>query len=644
MKRRRFVQSASAALAALSAPSLAFGKDQQKRPNILWVTCEDSSPNLGCYGDPQARTPNLDKLAAEGMRYDNAFTVAPVCAPSRSCLITGVYPTTLGTLHMRCRNQPRDPVECFPEYLRKAGYYCTNNSKEDYNFKTPSTVWNESSGKAHFRNRPDKDQHFFAVFNFTITHESRIGTLTKDLGEQERALVEAIEPHDPAKIILPPYYPDTEIIRRHWAHYYDLVTAMDGQVGQILRELEEDGLAKETVVFFFSDHGVGAPRGKRTLYDSGLHVPLIVRWPEQVRPGDTTDRLVSFVDFAPTLLSIVGLPIPEYMQGIPFLGSAEGPPRDRVYAARDRMDERYDMFRAVRDKRFKYIRNYEPRVPYDLPLSYPESFPIMQELRRVKAENGLDGPQSLFFRKEKPVEELYDTAADPFELHNLASDPAHAKALETLRSEMDRWMGETHDLGLVPEFELAAWLASGGKDKAGGSAAYRPLQGSAGASELFGKSANRWIEGLNSSDPLVRYRGIKSLAILGAPAIPALLSAMKDADSIVAYWAARAFGEIEPLTADAEGALQQALARREAGPRLGVAYALIRHGKQEAALPVSLNLMEDENPFVRLGAVEMLELVGPQNEQVAAALQKALTDGNEYVVRRAKRVLGIAVR
>ncbi|MCG3195906.1 MAG: hypothetical protein GHCLOJNM_00375 [bacterium] len=645
MKRRDFLHSGSAALAALGLHQTVSRAEPSRPLNILWLTCEDSSPNLGCYGDPQARTPNLDRLASQGVRFNRAFSVSGVCAPSRSCLITGVHPTTLGTLHMRCKNQPPEHIKCFPEYLRQAGYHCTNNQKQDYNFDAPPGSWDESSNKAHFRNRPNKDQPFFAVFNFTITHESKIGTLPPGLSPGERALLEGLEPHDPARITLPPYYPDTDLIRRHWAHYYDLITAMDRQAGKILAELEEDGLADNTVVFFFSDHGVGAPRGKRWLYDSGIRVPLIIRWPGRIGPGSVSERLVSFVDFAPTLLSIAGVPIPPHMQGVPFLGASEGAPRTTLFAARDRMDERYDIIRAARDERFKYIRNYEPQIPYDLPLSYPESFPIMQELRRVKAEIGLVGPQTLPFLERKPIEELYDTDKDPYELTNLAEDSAHAEVLAKLRGELDSWMIETRDLGLVPEFDLAGWLATGGKGKEVTLATpYTPLESSAGNEQVFGGTANHWIGDLNHSAPLIRYRALKSLAVLGSPAMGILKAALADPDPNVAFWAGRAFGEIKEVDAESFDALEANLNRPEPGARLGAAYALVRHGKQEPALEVSLSLMKDRNPFVRLAAIEMLDLVGPSDPKVAATLQVALGDKNDYVVRRAKRVLGIPVR
>ncbi|MCH5374289.1 MAG: sulfatase, partial [Planctomycetes bacterium] len=302
-----------AAVAVFSGRMALAAPDQ--RPNILWLSCEDISPNLGCYGDPHAVTPELDRLASQGVRFSNAFVTAGVCAPCRATIISGVYQTTLGTHHMRCQATYPDAIRLFPAYVRQAGYYCTNNSKTDYQItRMPKDAWDESSGKAHWRNRPSSDQPFFAVFNYTGCHESGIADtakyqrVTKDLPPSHR--------HDPDQLVLPPYYPDTPIVREDWKRYYDVVSAMDQWAGGLLKELEEDGLADNTIVFFWSDHGVGLPRAKRWLYDSGMHIPLIVRIPErfrcgpQGRPGTVDDELVSTIDFAPTVLNLAGLEIP----------------------------------------------------------------------------------------------------------------------------------------------------------------------------------------------------------------------------------------------------------------------------------------------------------------------------------------------
>ena len=443
---------------------IALGHDiaqAAEQPNILWISCEDISPDLRCYGDDYAISPNIDQLAAEGVLYSRAYSHSGVCAPTRSGIITGMYPTSIGTPHMRCRGVPPADVRCFSQYLRAAGYYCTNNKKTDYQFESPLTAWDESSSKAHWRNR-GAGQPFFAIINLTISHESQI----RNPRPETKKLVSQLSPaerHDPAQAPLPSYYPNTPLVRRDWANYHDNITAMDKQVAEILQQLDEDGLAEDTIVWFWGDHGRGLPRGKRWIYDSGLQVPLIIRvpdkWkqralpehPEQLAAGNVNDDLVAFVDFAPTMLSLAGIDIPEHIQGQAFLGPQKAAPRKYIFAARDRMDERYDLIRATRDKRFKYIRNDMPFIPYSQNISYMNEMPTMQEMRRLDAAGDLAGPQKLYFRQVKPVEELYDTDADPEELHNLADDPKYADKLAELRMQTRQWRKDIGDIGLIPE-------------------------------------------------------------------------------------------------------------------------------------------------------------------------------------------------
>ena len=431
------------------------------RPNILWITTEDMSPDLGCYGDSEARTPNLDRFASEGARFSNAFSISGVCAPSRSALITGMYPTSIGTHHMRSQGVPPPDVKCFTEYLRAAGYYCSNNVKTDYNFDPPLTAWDESSRKAHWRGRAE-GQPFFSVINFTVTHESRIRAEPERFARLTAALTPE-DRHDPAKAQLPPYYPDDPIVRRDWANYYDLITAMDYKVGELLAQLEEDGLADNTIVFFYGDHGRGLPRAKRWVYDSGMRVPLMIRWQGKIKPGTVRDDLVSFVDFGATVLSLAGVKIPSYIQGQAFLGEQAAPPRDYVYAARDRMDETYDIIRAVRDKKYKYIRNFEPGKPYVQFIWYMEQMPTMQVMREYNKFGKLKGPEKLHFLPTKPVEELYDVTVDPHEVNNLADSPDHQDVMKRMRAALENWMKDTGDLGLIPEDELKERMRPGGE-------------------------------------------------------------------------------------------------------------------------------------------------------------------------------------
>jgi N-sulfoglucosamine sulfohydrolase len=462
-----------------STPSIARNPDSSAtaKPNILWISAEDISPDLGCYGDTYARTPTLDRFAREGMRFANAFATAPVCAPSRSAIITAMYPTTIGSMHMRSKAVPPPHVKAFTEYLRAAGYYCTNSAKTDYNFEAPPdhrpplTVWDESSTKAHWRNRRSKDQPFFAVFNLGVTHESQIRVSPKQFSTNTAALTDE-QRHDPAKATLPPYYPDTPAVRRDWANYYDNITAMDYQVAALLKQLAEDGLAENTAVFFWGDHGRGLPRAKRFVYDSGLRVPLLVRWPGRIAPGTVNDDLISLLDLGPTALSMAGVVIPAHLQGRAFMGKQKQPPRGYAFAHRDRMDEAYDMMRSVRDKRYRYIRNFFPGRPYAQHIEYMEEMPTMKEMRRLYKEhmnalgtnyrNALTPAQLLFFQPEKPPEELYDLTQDPYEINNLASSPAHRQVLMRMREALKEWQTETKDLGLVPETDLMERMRPGG--------------------------------------------------------------------------------------------------------------------------------------------------------------------------------------
>ncbi len=437
------------------------GRMRPRRPNILCITCEDISPRLGSYGDTVALTPVLDRLAREGVRFTRMFSVSGVCAPSRAALITGMYPSSIGANHMRVSRKdvpgiepyevvPPPHVRPYTELLRAAGYYTTNNSKTDYQFKPPITAWDESGRDAHWKNRPE-GMPFFSIFNSTTTHESQVW---------KRANDPVVIP--PERVLLPPYYPDTLKVRRDVARVYSNVAIMDREVGELLAELEEAGLAEDTIVIWYSDHGGPMPRQKRLVLDSGLHVPFMMRFPKGAHAGTVNDELSSFVDIPATILSLAGVKVPEYMQGRPFWGEQKAPPREYVYAARDRLDAQYDAARAVRDKRFKYIRNFKPQVSAYLDVQYRKQMGIMQELLRLRDEGGLDPIQARWFRQPKKKEELYDTVADPFEVHDLARDPAYAGEVERLSAALEGWMGRIGDDPLRPETDLVESMWPGG--------------------------------------------------------------------------------------------------------------------------------------------------------------------------------------
>ncbi|MDA0315226.1 MAG: sulfatase [Bacteroidetes bacterium] len=446
--------------------------DYPKRPNIVWIVCEDLSPeHLESYGDSGGKTPFLNALAAESVQYNQVFATAGVCAPSRAALITGAYQTSIGAMHMRTLALSSDAIDAYPpgfkgystvlpegmktypELLRMAGYYTTNNSKEDYQFLSPVTMWDESSPKAHYRNRADPNQPFFAIFNLTISHESQVW-----MRKKEELLV------DPKNVKVPPVYPDDSLTRSVLARFITNAMRMDIQVGKVIEQLKEDGLYENTIIFFYSDHGDGMPYFKRELYDRGLRAPLLIKAPF-LKPGTQSKELISFVDFAPTLLSLAGIPIPESMQGQAFLGPQKASsPRKYNFAARDRMDSEYDRVRAVTDGRFKYIRNYMPEKPNYQNIQYRLQNPLMVHLLELNEKSLLNKNQARWFAKSKPDEELYDTKSDPWEFNNLVGNSKYSRKLAELRKAHEDWISEFGDMGALNEMEMIRnWW--GGKDK-----------------------------------------------------------------------------------------------------------------------------------------------------------------------------------
>lgn len=484
----------------------------EEPPNILWIVSEDNSPFLGCYGDSLADTPNLDKLASEGFRYTHAYANAPVCAPTRNTIITGVYANSNGNQHMRSNYPLSETVRMFPHFLRENGYYCTNNSKEDYNTIWGKDIWDESSNEAHYLNRKE-GQPFFHVKNIGISHESSIH---KSIPSDELQ-------HQPSEMLLPPYHPDTKEMRHDWAQYYDKITEMDQAVGEILQQLENDGLAENTIVFYYSDHGGVLGRSKRFVYESGTHVPFIVRIPEKYmylypaeKPGSAVDRLISFVDLAPTMLSITGIPVPEYMQGNAFLGKQKSVDPKYAFMFRGRMDEWYDMSRAVRDKKYRYIKNYMPHRIYGQHVSYLWRAPSMQSWEDAWKNGKCNEIQSRFW-ETKPPEELYDTENDPWEVNNLASNSGYQDVLDRMRKANRDWMLRIRDTGFIPEAEMIR--------RSGGKPMYDymrdnevPLEAMIDAAETASEgkieNINKLTGYLKSKDSAVRYWGATGLLIL----------------------------------------------------------------------------------------------------------------------------------
>ena len=604
-------------LVPLLFPGPAAGGERAERPNILWLTAEDICPHLGCYGDAYAVTPALDRFAGEGVRYTQAFGITGVCAPNRSCLITGVYPSRLGSHGMRSTTSLPAAVRCFSGILREAGYYCTNNAKTDYNFAVPKDAWDECARSAHWKNRKP-GQPFFAVLNYGVCHEGQIRAPEARYQKNTDRLKPG-ERHDPAKAPLPPFHPDTPEVRRDWARYYDNVTAMDYQVADRLAELEREGLAEDTIVFFFGDNGTGLPGMKKWIWQGGLHVPLLVRFPEKYRrfapaaPGQAVDRLVSFVDFAPTVLSLAGVDIPPAMQGTAFLGPAAGPPREFVYAIRDRMAERFDTVRVVRSRRFQYHRNFMPHLPWSQPISYTLEMPTMQVWQRLADEGKLSGPAARYFQA-KPVEELYDNEADPHHVRNLAGDPAHRATLERMRAECVAWMKRTGDLGLLPERETGA--------RAEGSTPY----------EIAEDPEKNPLEALLEAAGAANGRDPAN--------VPRLVALLESGEAALRWWGAVGLGALGKEAAPAGEALRRALKDDSPDVRIAAAEAVGGLGDYDEALAVLTGALRDPEPLVRLAALNVLDRFGPRARPALPAIRAASMKEKGHVADYVNRLSG----
>lgn len=495
------------------AASSAIASQLPDKPNILWISVEDISPSLNAYGDKSIQTPNIDRLAREGIVFTHAYSTAGVCAPSRSSIITGMYPVSIGTHNMRTgphyayrepdaetyktyialkdvrgRNVPEYAavpppyVKVFTEYLRAAGYYTTNAAKTDYQFNAPLTAWDEIGKDAHYRNRK-KDQPFFAVFNHEITHESRV-FMKKD----DPLLA------DTANVRVPAYFPDLPVVRKDIARVYSNIMELDQQVGKLLDELKADGLLEKTIIFFWSDHGGPLLRQKRAVGNSGLHVPLIVRFPNGAMAGTKVDDIVSLMDLGPTVLSLAGIKPPAYMHGKAFLGNHKTSiPRKYTFGSADRFDEAADMSRSVIDGRFVYIRNFRPELPLIYRNAYREQIDMTRTLIGMDGAGQLNGDAAYIFMKTKQEEELYDLSTDPDEIKNLAGKVEHRATLTAMRTALAAWQLEIRDLGFIPEYDLVNMMWPG------------MIQGETAAVK-FGKNGNNLVLSCATEGASIAYQ------------------------------------------------------------------------------------------------------------------------------------------
>ena len=627
MNRRVFLKSAGfgAAALAVSAQRLSSAANpSSKRPNILWICVEDMSANMSCYGETTIQTPNIDGMAADGALFKQAFVTEPVCSPSRSAMVTGMYQTTIGAhLHRSSRHTVKihlpKHIKLISEYFQEAGYYTSNGStlnknspaktkrgKTDYNF-----VWDEKvyDGAEWSGRKPG--QPFFAQIQLK--------------GGKNRG-AKVPNPVDPAKVKLPPYYADHPVLREDWAKYLNSVIQTDIEVGEILDRLKKEGTADNTIVFFWTDHGISHIRGKQFLYEDGIHVPLIVRGPG-IKPGTIREDLVEHIDIAAASLDLAGIEIPVHIQGQPLF-SRNYKPREYVFAARDRCDETVERMRCVRTDRYKYIRNFYPHRSHTQPNRYKDGKKIMIAMRELFAAGKLNAYQARQFLPSRPVEELYDLQSDPHELNNLAESPEHGETLKKLRGKLADWMERTRDLGQIPEPILAEFLKE-----------YDSMW-----AILDDKKNRRLARRINEA---------WELAEDGVRATPQLVKSLRDKEASVRYVAAMGLGNLGkqapkpqgPLargqTRPAARALIAALKDKTDYVRVEAARALcLMDNAAESALPVlGHELSHSDNEVVRHYAALALEDIGEKARPVIEMLKKACNEDYEYVKRVATRVV-----
>jgi arylsulfatase A-like enzyme len=568
-------------------------------PNIVWIVIEDASPHVGCYGETLIKTPNIDRMAREGIRCKNAFVTSPVCSSSRSAMISGMYQTTLGVHNHRSQTSsgkgggnvpyydsykvPKS-VKLIPELLRDAGYYVTNKSKTDYNFIPTSKLYHGSDWK-----KAPADQPIFAQFQLSG-------------GKNRKAKSQA----DPDKVVLPPYYPDHPVLRQDWGKYLDSWVKTDEEVGRILADLEKAGRLDSTAVFLWTDHGVSHLRGKQFLYEEGIRVPMIIRLPKKQHKGTERDDLIEHIDIAACSLSLADIKIPDYVQGRDFL-AADYKPRKFVFAARDRCDETVDILRCVRDSRYKYVRNFMSHVPHAQPSQYKDGKKILQVIRGLHKEGKLSEQQSRPFASRRPPEELYDLQSDPHELVNLATDPTHRDRLATMRKVLHQRMVETRDMGLIPEPIL----------------------------EDVGREAgNKYLAFLETDHSKQTRRLIEVITAGEANENHELLDFAKSSDPSTRYWAAVWLGVNK--TATSKATLLKLTTDPVAAVRVAAAQALCKLGDLNTS-KLLVEHIKDPNLLVgmfALRAIEELGDAGKVHREAIATAQKSKYEFSRRIARR----------
>ena len=586
----------------------AFAQNRQpEQPNILWITSEDNAAHwLGCYGNEQSMTPRIDQLAAQSTLFENAFANAPVCAVARSTILTGCYAPTLGTQHMRSRYPIPATVKPYVRYLRDQGYFCTNRAKTDFNIEgNDKEIWDECSGKAHYKNRGE-GQPFFAIFNITVSHES---SLFPNRVQQNRKnnTIPSQTRIDPADVIVPPYLPDLPEVRSDIAIYHDNLTALDTRIGKLLDDLEKSGLADDTIVFYYSDHGGPTPRGKRYLQDTGVKVPLLVRVPTKYqsmtpfRNGSRTDEIVSFVDLAPTLLSLCGVSVPDHMQGRPFLGAQrETPPAEDVaFLFGDRFDGKEGMRRGIRDKRYKYIRRFTPHLPAAPYSQYSLGVPSWKAWQNEWRRGRMPRQFASLWETPQPVEMLFDTQSDPWEIKNLANDPDHRQQLESMRLRLKQKMVASRDSGVIPESLF--------RDLVNGSTVYDYMS-------LNKDQQPQWVDDawFATEDPSQNK-------------MPQLLKGLRSDDPVKRFWALRGYTRMKEAAAANAQAIREAAQDELPAIRVAAAEALMAGADTRqgwVCLGQEFQPPYNKSPGCQVQLVNLAQRVGFDDEIPKAWLQQ----------------------
>lgn len=581
-------------LPALALPILA------QSTNIVWIVIEDASPHIGCYGETAIETPHMDQLARDGIRCDQAFVTAPVCSPSRSAMVSGMYQMTLGAHNHRSqtlsgkgmggpdyhRSYPA-PIKLIPELFSEAGYFVTNKRKTDYNFVEQSELYDGTDWK-----QAPADQPIFAQFQLSGGKNRRAPDRT-----------------DASKVELPPYYPDHPVIRQDWMKYLDSWAQTDVEVGEILAELDEAGRLDSTAVFLWSDHGVSHLRGKQFLYEEGVRVPLIIRLPDGEQAGVVREDIIEHIDIAAASLALAGIEIPDYMQGRDFL-AANHRPRDHAFAGRDRCDETVDIIRGIRDERYKYIRNFMSHVSHAQPSQYKDGKEIVQTLRGLDAEGALNDLQARPFAHRRPPEELYDLLNDPNETMNLASDPEHRKRLESMRELTYERITQERDMGLIPEPILE---------------------------ELGREAGSKYQAFLNVDRSGQINRLIDVITVGEANDVNALLAFAESKDASTRYWAAVWLGVNRAEQSKAK--LEELAVDSIPAVRVAASQALVKLGYDEWVENLVRHI-EDPNYLVGMYALRAIEELGDAGNPYKAEVAAAQESPYEFSRRIARRLTG----